>query len=89
MAGASCARQRQQRPEHIVGLEAGDDTAHAVLRRQEREGLGAGDHAHVAGQDEAVERRLAGLEQCPQRRRHRLVQAEDGEVAHGAVAGPR
>ena len=41
----------------------------------------------MAGQDEAVDARLARVEQRPQRAGHRLVQAQDGEVGQAALAG--
>ena len=74
--------------EHVDGLEARDHTGDAVFLRQELEGLGARDGAHVARQDEGVEFEVRVLHQRFQGAGHVLVRGEDAEVlqAHGRGA---
>ena len=74
--------------EHVDGLEARDHAGHPVFLRQELEGLGARDGAHVARQDEGVEFEVRVLHQRFQGAGHVLVRGEDAEVlqTHGRGA---
>ena len=85
--GSRQAHEHEQRLQHVARLEPGDHAGDAVVAREELVAGRPGDHAHVPGQQEPADGRLAQVEQRAQRQRHGLVQAEEAEV--GEAGGAR
>ncbi len=77
---AFCSMQLEHAAQDVGGREADHRAGDAVLVGQEAEGLPAGEHRDVAGQQEAVNLEVGVVDQSEHGRRDELVAGQDLEV---------